>query len=153
MSRAAANTARYEDRMKAKGFVRKHVWVPAAKADEIEALAEKLRCVEAWDEQHVGKVREEIVERLRANADLLREALDIRHVTLFGSYARGDAMPESDVDIYVQREAYAKTGLGSVVKIRSVLAKVLGHEVDVVLDEVKNQNLSDAIQREGIKVF
>jgi len=153
MSRAAQHTANYEARMKAKGFVRKHVWVPADKAGEVEAFAKSLRRASTWDEKAAERARLEILTRLSENRELLREALDIRHITLFGSYARGDATAESDVDLYVEREAYAKTGLLSAVKIQNVLSDLLGCEVDVVLDKIKNADLIEAIDREGIEVF
>lgn len=153
MSRAAANTARYEERMKAKGFVRKHVWVPADKAGEVEALAEDLRRDALWTRGDASEARSNIIDVLTAHKELLKKALDIRHITLFGSFARGDAGSDSDVDLYVEREDYATTGLLTVVKIRDALSELLGREVDVVLDDIKNSDLLEAVNRDGVQVF
>jgi hypothetical protein len=47
---------------------------------------------------------EQVVGILRSNADVLR-ARGILHAAVFGSVARGEARPESDIDILVEREA------------------------------------------------
>jgi predicted nucleotidyltransferase len=44
---------------------------------------------------------EDAIAILRQNADALR-ARGVRHAALFGSLARGDARPDSDVDILIE---------------------------------------------------
>jgi len=42
-----------------------------------------------------------VVERVKAYAELVRQNFDVRSVVLFGSYARGAARDESDIDVAV----------------------------------------------------
>lgn len=45
--------------------------------------------------------RDEIIARIRANADLIK-ARGITHLALFGSRMRGDHRPDSDLDVLVE---------------------------------------------------
>ena len=45
--------------------------------------------------------KDQVAERLAAHAEELR-SLGVRSLDLFGSVARGDARPESDVDLLVE---------------------------------------------------
>ncbi len=45
--------------------------------------------------------RDEILRRLRALAPRLRDAYGVQRVRLFGSHARDEAGPDSDVDLIV----------------------------------------------------
>jgi len=42
-----------------------------------------------------------IIDIVSRYADALRETISLEGVYLFGSYARGDATPESDIDVLV----------------------------------------------------
>lgn len=50
------------------------------------------------------RTAEEIRQVLQAHRDILRERYGVQTIALFGSYARGEATPESDVDLLVQLE-------------------------------------------------
>lgn len=50
------------------------------------------------------RTAEEIRQILQAHRDILRERYGVQTIALFGSYARGEATPESDVDLLVQLE-------------------------------------------------
>ncbi len=50
------------------------------------------------------RTAEEIRQILQAHRDILRERYGVQTIALFGSYARGDATPESDVDLLVELE-------------------------------------------------
>jgi hypothetical protein len=71
--------ARYEQRMRAAGFVKKHVWVPEEQAGRLEAIAAEMR-----GQYRPDRVRtlDEALARLRAGrAELEREG--VRHVAIF----------------------------------------------------------------------
>lgn len=49
-----------------------------------------------------------VIERLRAAVERLREAVPVDCVFLYGSYARGDPKPYSDVDVAVISPAFGR---------------------------------------------
>ncbi len=64
----------------------------------------------------------------------LRPALEadgVRHAFLFGSVARGEDVPESDVDIILDLDPERHIGLVEFVGIRDFLREELGRDVDL----------------------
>ena len=53
--------------------------------------------------------RQEIIDRLRQNEAALR-ARGVSHAALFGSRARGEARPDSDLDLLVIEPDFARRG-------------------------------------------
>ena len=49
--------------------------------------------------------RDEVLETLRMHKQVLRERYDVTGLALYGSFARNQATPESDVDILVRSSA------------------------------------------------
>jgi predicted nucleotidyltransferase len=75
---------------------------------------------------------------------------NVQFAYLFGSYARGDYREQSDVDVAVY---LADTTLDSRLEVHHALEKLLKKKVDmVVLNDVKNIYLLEAILKEGIVV-
>mgnify|MGYP006266126129 CR=1 FL=1 len=68
----------------------------------------------------------------------LREVLakyPVRAAYLFGSYARGDERPDSDVDVYVQIDrSKGSFGLFELYDLHEDLKHATGREVDVATD-------------------
>ena len=69
------------------------------------------------------------VERLRAHEEELR-ALGIRSLSVFGSIARGEGSPTSDIDVAVRLGSeFARGGFeyfGKLERLRGQLAAILG---------------------------
>ena len=59
---------------------------------------------------------------------------DITYLALFGSYARGEAHPDSDVDLYVRFGR--KIGLFEMLGVKYEMEDVLGINVDLLAEEV-----------------
>ena len=74
-------------------------------------------------------VRENILEKLRSVRSGLEEEFPIHRLAIFGSVARGEATPESDIDVLVEIEP--SVGLGFVV-LADRLEALLGRQVDLV---------------------
>ena len=99
---------------------------------------------------------EEIIATLRANeSDLKREG--VKHLSLFGSAARGEAGPASDVDIAVQLErTFSTGGLDSFWRLEQLelkLGQLLGRRVDVIPEPVRKRRFQDQIDRDRVLAF
>lgn len=71
-----------------------------------------------------------------------------RNVRLFGSFARGDALEGSDVDLLVELEpGRSLFDLGALLEDLKVL---LGREVDVVTEKGLRARIRDRVLREAI---
>jgi len=72
-------------------------------------------------------------------------AAGVRRIAVFGSVARGDARPESDVDLLVDFDPKVRVGLVAFVDLRDDLRRLLKHNVDLVsargLDPVRNAEI------------
>jgi hypothetical protein len=88
---------------------------------------------------------EEILATLRDQHQLLRASYPIRRLALFGSWARGDAREDSDVDILV--EVDPSIGL-RFVDLGEQLEKALGRRVDLVSRRAIKPSLWKRIERE-----
>ena len=73
--------------------------------------------------------REQILATLRAQRSLLSGRYPIRRLALFGSWARGDAREDSDVDVMVDVDP--SIGL-RFVDLGDELERALGRRVDLV---------------------
>lgn len=81
----------------------------------------------------------------------LRE-LGVCRLALFGSHARGDATPSSDVDFLVEFEPGRKSFEG-LMSLAEVLEKVLGRRVDAVTVESLSPYIGPKILAEAVDVL
>jgi predicted nucleotidyltransferase len=90
--------------------------------------------------------RDQVAERLGAHAQELR-SLGVRSLDLFGSVARGDARPESDVDLLVEFKEVP--GFVGYVRLRNRLEQILGRRVDLVMVSGLHPRLRERVLREA----
>ena len=90
-----------------------------------------------------------VVSRLRSLLPALRREFPLRRMGLFGSVARGDAGPESDIDILV--EVDPSIGLGFVTLAERLEAE-LGRKVDLVSRRALKPGMWASIEPELIDV-
>lgn len=72
-----------------------------------------------------------VVECVRLFAERVRRSMDVRQVILFGSYARGTAQDESDIDVAVITDTPAKDWLDA-----STALFRLGRDIDLAIEPV-----------------
>ena len=100
--------------------------------------------------------REEVIATLRAHEGELKEAGVVR-VSLFGSVARGDAGPDSDVDLAVRLgESFSTGGLDYFWRLEQLqerLSRLLGCKVDVVEEPVRKARFQNEIDRDRALAF
>jgi len=86
--------------------------------------------------------REEIFEKV---VQVLKNQ-GARKIAIFGSYARGEEKPESDIDIIV--EFSERKSLLELVRIERELSEVLGIKIDLLTEKSISPYLIDTIRKE-----
>jgi predicted nucleotidyltransferase len=97
--------------------------------------------------------RDEIIDRLRA---VLTRRPEVREAYLFGSWARGEARPNSDVDVavYVDERDLEVTTFGYDAELATDVMAGLGtNRVDVVLLADAPPLLYHRVLRDGIRIM
>jgi uncharacterized protein len=96
--------------------------------------------------------REELLSGLKAQTELFR-AEGVRHVALFGSQARGDARPDSDIDLFVEYEPERRISTSDLIRLEQTLSERFGREVQVTKSPVRSTYLRKAIAAESLPVL
>lgn len=90
-----------------------------------------------------------VLSRLRGLLPGLRQEFPLHGMALFGSTARGDARPDSDVDILVDVDG--SIGL-EFITLADRLENALGRKVDLVSRRALKPALKELIEQEAIHV-
>ncbi len=78
----------------------------------------------------------------------------IQRIILFGSFARGEAGSESDIDLRLILDRSHPFSLYDLVRFQKAVGQATGREVDAITaDDIKNENLARAIDMEGITIY
>jgi predicted nucleotidyltransferase len=94
----------------------------------------------------------EAIEKLRRQADAIR-ALGATSLYLFGSVARDEASPDSDLDLFIDYDENRKFSLVDLVGIKLFLEDELSTEIDVTTRNSLHPKLKDRIEAASVKVF
>ena len=92
----------------------------------------------------------EIIQLLRQHRDELRKRFGVKSLAIFGSVARGEAGPDSDVDILVEFES--SPGFDGYMALKFYLEDLLGRKVDLVMKSALKPWARDAVLREKVDV-
>ena len=79
------------------------------------------------------------------------EKLGVKSLELFGSVAKNEATPESDVDFLVELSANA--GLFELFKVQHYLEDILGCQVDLGTKDALREHLREPGLKEVIRAF
>jgi predicted nucleotidyltransferase len=96
--------------------------------------------------------RERVLSALRQHEAELR-ARGVRRLALFGSMARGDIGPKSDVDLLIEVDAASRFGLFAFLDLKNDLAGLLGRPVDLAFPDAMRPRLRAAVLRDAVEVF
>jgi len=95
--------------------------------------------------------RDTVIAKLRANeSDLHR--VGVARLYLFGSVARQEATPESDVDLFFETDD-PRFSLIELVDVQDRVSEILGTETDVMTRASLHPMLRDRIEAEALRVF
>lgn len=93
--------------------------------------------------------RDAVLALLRRNEATLRTRYGVRSLVLFGSVARDEAGPDSDVDLLVEFDR--PTGYFGLVALQLYLQEILGRGVDLGTPGSLRPALRERVQREAIR--
>jgi predicted nucleotidyltransferase len=93
-----------------------------------------------------------ILAILRSHAPEL-QAAGLAHLRLFGSVARGEATPQSDIDLLADFDPSARISLLTLSGLRIRLSDLLGAEVDLSSSVSLKEPVRVRADREAVRVF
>jgi predicted nucleotidyltransferase len=96
--------------------------------------------------------RQAAIAILQSHADMLR-ARGVRHAALFGSVARGDAGPESDIDILIELEPGVALDIFAYAELKSDIADLFPSRVDVINRDTLKPYLRKPAARDTVYAF
>jgi predicted nucleotidyltransferase len=95
---------------------------------------------------------QEILAKLRENEAALR-ARGVSHAALFGSRARGDNRPDSDIDIMIEIDPEAHVGVWGYVGLKEYISALFDGPVDVVDRDALKSYIAPAATTHTIYAF
>jgi predicted nucleotidyltransferase len=95
---------------------------------------------------------EKALQVLRANKEMLR-ARGVLLAAVFGSVARGEARPDSDVDVLIEVDSARRIGLFGYAGLCEDIRDLFPSQVDVVNAKTIRPRLRDPILSEAIYAF
>src|ERR1700730_7822924 len=99
------------------------------------------------DEMSMNK--EQVINKLRAHEPELKAAGIVR-LAVFGSVARGDNSPESDVDLLADFDKTKRYTLLTMARLENRLADLLGTRVDLSSREWLKESVKNHVLREAV---
>jgi uncharacterized protein len=96
--------------------------------------------------------REAVIATLRSHEAELRRR-GVCHAALFGSMARGEAGPRSDIDILIELDAQAPIGVFDYVAITQFLADLFPGRVDVANRGGLKPLVRSRVERDAVYAF
>jgi hypothetical protein len=97
-------------------------------------------------------VKSTVIARLREHEPELKAA-GIMRLSLFGSVARGDESPRSDVDLIAEFDTSKQFSLLEMVGLENRLADILGVPVDLAPARALRDGIRERAQREAVLAF
>lgn len=88
--------------------------------------------------------------KIKDQLPLLHEKYHVKKLGIFGSFARGEQNPESDVDIIVEFES--PVGFFEFIRLENYLSEILGAKVDLVTERALKPSIKESVLQETVYV-
>lgn len=95
--------------------------------------------------------RDEILDFLKTHREALRREYGVQDIALFGSYARGNATEDSDIDIAVELSESKKT-LTNFFGLKRHLEAKLGKRIDLGIESAMKPGVRQTAQQDMLHV-
>lgn len=96
--------------------------------------------------------RQDVIERLKQHEGEIR-ALGAQSLYIYGSYARNEAGPGSDIDVFIDRDPAKPFGFMELTGLMIMLEDLFQTEVDVGTRTGLHPVLRPAIEASAVQVF
>lgn len=96
--------------------------------------------------------RDRVIEILREHRSSLEER-GVHHAALFGSVARGEQRPDSDIDILIDIGPKPSLSIYDLVSIKEFVGGLMDRKVDVVTSEGLKPRVHANAARDAIYAF
>ncbi len=96
--------------------------------------------------------RDQIIATLKAAEPELRKR-GIRHAALFGSVARGEERPDSDIDILIEFEPGEEGSIYDYVRLKEFVAGLFEGPVDVINRDALKPHVRAPAARDTVYAF
>ena len=97
--------------------------------------------------KNIDKGKFNVISMIREKQSELADRFTVARIGVFGSFARGDARPESDVDILVDLK---EPTFDNYMDLKFYLEEILDHPVDLVIYDTIKPRLKPIIDQEVV---
>jgi predicted nucleotidyltransferase len=96
--------------------------------------------------------RDDILRTLKIHETELRQ-MGVDHIALFGSWARQEERPESDIDILIDLNTKKPLDLFAYAGLKNHITSLFDRSVDVVDRAALKKRLKGVVEKEAVYVF
>jgi len=96
--------------------------------------------------------KDRVIKTLQQHAPELKAA-GVLHLRVFGSVARGEASPQSDVDLLADFDKSRRLTLVTMGNLEGRLTDLLGVKVDLSSADWMRESIRDRVLKEAVLVF
>jgi predicted nucleotidyltransferase len=96
--------------------------------------------------------KDDVIAALRSHQAELNSA-GVLSLSVFGSVARGEAGPESDVDLNAHLDRKKRISLFEAVEIENRLSEILGSKADLSIAGTLKPDIQERFDREAVVAF
>ena len=98
----------------------------------------------------MNQYSQDIIDKLKALEPVLRKDFGIKRLRVFGSVARGEAKPGSDVDLIVEFSRMPGWAFGT---MHENIGQLIETNVDLLTEDALNKHIKRHILEEVIDVY